>query len=86
MDGSGNNVKYSLDLKGSEIGSGQHSYYFHFEDGYDGVTTTPEKTFTVTKSKIVSYQPGYYLLKFLEQFPFLEKFFSLLFQKLFYFN
>lgn len=55
LQGSGSNSIYSLSLKGREIGKGQHTYYFHFEDGYDGVTKTEPKNFR-TRSYINFYR------------------------------
>jgi len=51
MNGQGNNAEYVLDIQGSEIGNGQHTYYFYFEDGYGGSARTQEKTFNVQKTK-----------------------------------
>lgn len=51
LNGEGSNAEYSLKLLGSEIGKGDHKYYFYFEDGHGGSAKTPEKTFEVKKGK-----------------------------------
>jgi PKD repeat protein len=54
LEGEGSNADYSLQLKGSDIGKGSHTYYFSFEDGRGGFAKTTEKTFKV---KLSRYHP-----------------------------
>ena len=64
--GSGSNVDYKLVIPGSEIGRGEHSFYFYFEDGYGGVAQTSKKTFKITKN-IIFHSINYYKV-FLDEF------------------
>ena len=50
MTGSGYDNNYKFEIKGKDLGKGQHTYYFHFEEAYGGVAETNEKTFKVVKS------------------------------------
>jgi PKD repeat protein len=45
LKGSGSNSDYSLILSEDQIGRGTHTYYFHFEDGFGGVSETEPKSF-----------------------------------------
>lgn len=73
MNGQGSNSDYTLSLKGSEIGSGTHKYYFYFDDGHGGTAQTSEKTFTVKKTRSASLGRFDLLANFLDHFPFLLK-------------
>jgi PKD repeat protein len=71
--GFGSNTDYTLDLIGRDIGQGTHKFYFHFDDGYGGSVTTPEKTFSVAKSKIVIKDNNYFFERILNYFPIFQK-------------
>ena len=47
LEGYGSNAVYSLQLKGSDMGRGSHTYYFYFEDGRGGFAKSSEKTLRV---------------------------------------
>jgi len=49
--GSGSNSDYSICLRGSDIGKGEHTFRFYFEDGYGGFKETDDKEFTVKKTR-----------------------------------
>jgi len=68
MSGNGNNNNYEFEIKGNELGKGQHTYYFHFEEAYGGVAETDEETFKVVKS--IDFSTGYFSLlkKVVQQF------------------
>lgn len=48
LKGYGSNSDYTLTLSEDEIGRGSHIYYFHFEDGFGGVSETEPKSFKGT--------------------------------------
>jgi len=54
LSGSGSNSKYQKYFDKSDITRGDHTYYFHFEDGYGGVAETDEEGFRHGRSKIKS--------------------------------
>ena len=56
LGGTGANDDYELQIKGSEIGKGNHRFYFYFEDGYGGNVQTSEKSFSVDKSKSKNFE------------------------------
>lgn len=74
LEGYGWNSDYILDLTGTAIGKGQHTYYFYFEDGHGSSAQTSEKTFSVEKSRSRYYNLNSILLILLDNFPLLEKF------------
>jgi len=77
LNGFGSNADYSLELTGSEIGQGNHKYYFYFEDGHGGSTQTSEKSFSVTKSRS-RFIEKFVLTRIFEVFPILSKLFKIL--------
>jgi PKD repeat protein len=74
LSGFGSSADYTLDLVGSTIGQGNHKFYFHFDDGYGGSVTTPEKTFSVAKSKDVSKSLYTFFENLIQSFPIFQKF------------
>ncbi|MCK4365076.1 MAG: PKD domain-containing protein [Thermoplasmatales archaeon] len=73
MHGQGSNAVYNFGLYGYEMGSGNHKFYFYFEDGHGGSTKTTEKTFNVKKSRSVSIDRFSFLANLLDHFPILMK-------------
>ena len=74
LSGFGSNNDYTLDLIGSAIGQGNHKFYFHFDDGYGGSVTTPEKTFSVVKSKGFSKSLYTFFENLMQTFSIFQKF------------
>jgi len=73
LDGFGSSDTYSVSMLGSEIGSGNHIYYFHFEDGHGGSAQTTEKSFTVRKGRSRNFDLQLWLAELFEQFPILKQ-------------
>jgi hypothetical protein len=75
--GEGSNSDYDVDLLGSELGSGEHTYYFYFEDGHGGWAKSLEKTLTVEKSRDRNYMLIDFIFKLFDYYPIFLKFFNL---------
>ena len=73
LNGQGTNSDYTLELKGSEIGKGNHRFYFEFEDGHGGSSKTSEKTFSVKRTRSSKIFMQNYIATLLENYPFLLK-------------
>jgi len=76
LNGQGTNSDYTLNLKGSEIGKGNHKFYFEFDDGHGGKSTTSEKSFAVKKCRSRSMERFTFLFDIFDRFPFLLRLFN----------
>jgi len=76
LKGYGSNANYKLTLSGSEIGKGEHSFYFYFEDGHGGIAKTAKKTFKITKSRSCSIDRyKTFIERFTQWFSIIDKIF-----------
>jgi len=73
LDGYGSNEDYTLNILGSDIGRGDHTYYFYFEDGHGGTAQTTEKTFSIKRNRAINHDRHIFLEAIFDHFPFLLK-------------
>jgi len=73
MQGDGCNMEYTYSITGSQLGSGEHTYYFKFEDSYGGSAQTEKQSFDVKKGKSHAAPLQFTLEKLFNSMPLLTK-------------